>query len=44
MIDLILETDAQGRIIYVTPSTLAETGYTEAEMVGKPALRLRRAG
>ena len=38
MIDLILETDAEGTIVYVTPSTLAETGYTEAEMLGKPAL------
>ena len=38
MIDLILETDAEGTIVYVTPSTLAETGYAEAEMLGKPAL------
>ena len=38
MIDLILETDAEGTIVYVTPSTLAETGYSAAEMLGKPAL------
>ena len=38
MIDLIVETDAEGTIIYVTPSTLAVTGYTEAEMLGKPVL------
>ena len=38
MIDLIVETDAEGTIVYVTPSTLAVTGYTEAEMLGKPAL------
>ncbi len=38
MIDLIVETDAQGAIIYVTPSTLAVTGYAEADMLGKPAL------
>ena len=38
MIDLIVETDAQGTVVYVTPSTLAVTGYTEAEMLGKPAL------
>ena len=38
MIDLILETDAEGTIVYVSPSTSAETGYTEAEMLGRPAL------
>ena len=38
MIDLIVETDAEGTIVYVTPSTLAVTGYAEAEMLGKPAL------
>ena len=38
MIDLIVETDAEGTIVYVTPSTLAVTGYTEAEMLGKPVL------
>ena len=38
MIDLIIETDAEGTIVYVTPSTLAEMGYTAAEMLGKPAL------
>jgi PAS domain S-box-containing protein len=38
MIDLIVETDAEGTIVYVTPSTLAVTGYTAAEMLGKPVL------
>ena len=38
MIDLIIETDAEGTIVYVTPSTLAEMEYTEAELLGKPAL------
>ena len=38
MIDLILETDVEGTIVYVTPSTLAEMGFAEAEMVGKSAL------
>src|SRR5208283_1371987 len=38
MIDLILETDAEGTLVYVTPSTLAEMGYTLAELLGKPAL------
>ena len=38
MIDLIVETDAEGTVVYVTPSCLAETGYTAAEVLGKPVL------
>ena len=38
MIDLIVETDATGTVVYVSPSTLAVTGYSESEMVGKSAL------
>ena len=38
MIDLIFETDAEGNLVYITPSTLTEMGYTLAEVQGKPAL------
>ncbi len=38
MIDQIFETDAEGNLVYVTPSTLTEMGYTLADVLAKPAL------
>ncbi len=38
MVDLILETDEAGNLVYVSPSTLAETGYTLDELLGTRVL------
>ena len=37
--DLVIELDAEGKVVYVSPNSLETLGYAPAEMAGNPALR-----
>jgi PAS domain S-box-containing protein len=38
--DLIMQSDMDGKVVYISPSVEAMTGYAPSEIIGKPALDL----